>query len=379
MHDFPRQKLAELISRHGTIISEDAKRCESLLRNACGDESRREIFVLINAIKEGVVKELLSQPLPDDKLINSLAQQLHNNLWLDKVAANWAVESWDIALKSKDKSPQPNQPVIEKTEEPQPAAKLSKRFFPLNPLDYLHLLWWVLVMPQQLQAYREVFGNEDEKRLGNWLISSLIWWPLLLPTLALGLELWPHSPKTWLAETYLSFSLILFGSWFLTGYLKLKKNVTVGMAIFVSALVAILVSVDVAGIMAGSLTNDLLIGIAMIMATFIMIFVAIGMAVVIAGDVAIIVAGIIGIGVAVGVAIGSAILMSDFVVGFVAGSVVGIVAGFMVDFMTNTVGDAIENSLKTGIPSMLASLVFSLLIIDLFFLLGLYIFKWYSV
>ena len=384
MHDFSQQKLIELINRHGTIISEDAKRCESLLRNACGDESKREIFVLVNAIKEGVVKELLNQPVDslNDALIDSLAQRLHDNLWLAKEAACWAVKSWDIALKAKDKANQPSPPITQITvsqTDTKTDTKAFKSFSVLNPLDYLHLLWWVLVMPQQLQAYREFFGNEDEKRLGNWLISSLIWWPLLLPTLALGLELWPHSAKTWLAETYLSFSLVLFGSWLLTGYLKLKKNVTITMAIFVSTLIAILVSVVMAGIMAGGLIDDLVVGIAIITATFIMLFMAIGLAIVIAGDVVIIVAAIVGVGAVVGVAIGTAILMSDFVVGFIAGSVAGIGAGIMVDFMTNTVGGTIQNSLKTGIPTLLASVVFSLLIIDQFFLLGLYVFKWYNI
>jgi len=40
-----------------------------------------------------------------------------------------------------------------------------KKLSPLNPLDYLRLIWWLLVMPQYLKAYRETFG--DEKRLAK--------------------------------------------------------------------------------------------------------------------------------------------------------------------------------------------------------------------
>jgi hypothetical protein len=378
MHDFPRQKLCELINHHGTLVSEDAQYCESLLHNACGDKYKREIFVLVNAIKEGVVKKLLTQPpdLPSDMALDRLAQQLHDNLWLDKMAAQWAVRSWEIALKARATQPSINQP----TQKPKiiKVVKSFKQLSPVNPFDYLSLLWWVLVMPQQLQAYRKIFGQEDERRVGNWLISTLIWWPLLVPTLILGLELWPSSTRAWWPEIYLSFSALLVGAWLLTGRLQIKKNVAIGIAILVSASMAVLVSVGVAGIVAGSVTGDVVIGVAMIVASFIIIFASVGLAVVVAGEVAIIVTGIIGVGTAVGVAIGVAILMSDFVVGFVAGSVAGITASLIVDLMTNRVGTIIKNSLKTGTPSLLASLIFSSLIIDHLFLIGLYTLKWYN-
>ena len=59
MQDCPSEKLTEIIIQYGTIISEDAERCEYLLNHAChGDENehKREIFVLIHTIKAGVVK-----------------------------------------------------------------------------------------------------------------------------------------------------------------------------------------------------------------------------------------------------------------------------------------------------------------------------------
>ena len=37
MNDFPVQKLSELIGSYGTILTEDAERCESLLRANCGE------------------------------------------------------------------------------------------------------------------------------------------------------------------------------------------------------------------------------------------------------------------------------------------------------------------------------------------------------
>ncbi|RKZ91641.1 MAG: hypothetical protein DRR19_06695, partial [Candidatus Parabeggiatoa sp. nov. 1] len=100
MHSSPRQILCELVNHHGTILCIDAERCEFFLRNACGGEYKREVFVLVNAIKEDVAKELLNPPvgLPIEAVFNYLAQRLCENLWLDKTAARWAVQSWGIAL-----------------------------------------------------------------------------------------------------------------------------------------------------------------------------------------------------------------------------------------------------------------------------------------
>jgi hypothetical protein len=67
-----------------------------------------------------------------------------------------------------------------------------QRLSALNPLDYLRLLWWVLVMPQDLNTYKNRFGDIDNEHIGKWLFSSLTWLPLLMPTLALVLELIPY-------------------------------------------------------------------------------------------------------------------------------------------------------------------------------------------
>lgn len=102
---------------------------------------------------------------------------------------------------------------------------------PLNPLDYLRLLWWTLVMPQNLKDYREIFGDKDEKCIGNWLVSTLVWLPLWILTLALGLELlpsianaWSYTEiwwlsKAWSPNVYLWISVVLSGIWLLTGWL----------------------------------------------------------------------------------------------------------------------------------------------------------------
>jgi len=358
MYDLPREKLCELLDHYSIIIIEDAERCESLLRNACGDEYKRAIFVLVNAIREGVVKEIsnLPQSLLNDEELNRLAQHLHENLWLDKSAADWAVESWTLALKGKKQFFEKD---LVNLPSPAQVATPTKALSPINPLDYLRLLWWIFNSPQQLQAYRQVFGQEDEKRVGNWLVSTLIWWPLLVSLLILEQSL----TKIGMLEIYIGLTV---GCWILTGWFKINQNMAISLAFLMSICLTVLVSVSVANIvMAGFLWLSLVVGVAVIMASLI--------AVIVAGDVAVVVAVLVSIGVAIGIAVGVALLLSDFMVGLLAGSAAGLIASIVMEFVANVVGDAIKNTLKTGIPSFLARLAFVLLIITHLSFIGLYL------
>lgn len=97
--DIPRQKLCEIIARYGREICEDPRRCEGLLRDLCGGH-RREIHVLVSALKERVATDLLnaSASLPTEQLLSLLTKRLQDNLALEKDYARWAVEAWGLAL-----------------------------------------------------------------------------------------------------------------------------------------------------------------------------------------------------------------------------------------------------------------------------------------
>ena len=103
MNDLPRQKLKEIIIQHGLTLCDDPKRCEAFLRDYCG-ECRREIFILISALKQDVAKDLLnSSNIPLEFLISKLISKMQNELGLTEEAGRYAVESWAQAL---DKMPQ---------------------------------------------------------------------------------------------------------------------------------------------------------------------------------------------------------------------------------------------------------------------------------
>ena len=57
MHDEPRQKLRELIIEYGRSLCDDPRRCEALLKDYCG-QYKREIFVLVSALKSRVAEDL---------------------------------------------------------------------------------------------------------------------------------------------------------------------------------------------------------------------------------------------------------------------------------------------------------------------------------
>ena len=100
MHDLPRQKLSELLAKHGHSLCDDAKKLEGLLKDVLHNEHKRETFVLISALREGVAHELrgATSGMPPTALAAKLARQLCDNLGLDDAVARWSVESWAIAL-----------------------------------------------------------------------------------------------------------------------------------------------------------------------------------------------------------------------------------------------------------------------------------------
>ena len=55
--------------------------------------------------------------------------------------------------------------------EHKPQDTIPRRLSPWNPLDHLRLLWWVLVTPQRLVAYREAFGETlSAVWVSGWLV-----------------------------------------------------------------------------------------------------------------------------------------------------------------------------------------------------------------
>ena len=97
--DHPRQQLQYIISHYGRSIGDETQRCEALLKDLC-PQNKRDVNLLMGALREGMAKELLksNQLLPIETVINRLSQKLHDELGFDSTLAQWAVESWALAL-----------------------------------------------------------------------------------------------------------------------------------------------------------------------------------------------------------------------------------------------------------------------------------------
>ena len=99
MNDQPRQKLREIVARHGHSVINNARRCEGLLKDYSA-QYRREVSVLVSALEEHVPEDLLRAPAgtPRAVLLKRLARRLSDNRALSETAAAWAVNSWALAL-----------------------------------------------------------------------------------------------------------------------------------------------------------------------------------------------------------------------------------------------------------------------------------------
>lgn len=99
MNELPRQKLCQIVAIYGDALYEDDRKTEGLLRDFCG-EYKREIHVLVSAVKEKVATDLRSSQhsLPVEVLLPRLTRRLVENRAIAEPAAQWAVESWALAL-----------------------------------------------------------------------------------------------------------------------------------------------------------------------------------------------------------------------------------------------------------------------------------------
>jgi HEAT repeat protein len=87
--------LKSLIARYGTSVALDPLRCEGLLRDTC-PRCSREIFVLVNAIRQQVTADLLAprHSLPQPLFRGFLVKRLQDELAFSDEAAHWAVDTW---------------------------------------------------------------------------------------------------------------------------------------------------------------------------------------------------------------------------------------------------------------------------------------------
>lgn len=116
--------LGEILSRHGQSSLTDARLCENLLKDYCG-QYKEEISLLVSAVKERVAIDLLvsQDGLPQNLLRNLLIKRLRKNQSLGEGEARWAVDAWSIAVRALVRAGTSDQaPTSETLGEPRAAA-----------------------------------------------------------------------------------------------------------------------------------------------------------------------------------------------------------------------------------------------------------------
>ncbi len=71
----------EILTKYGTSVCDDPRRCEGLLWDLCGDY-RKEVKLLVLVLREGVVAEMSSRPanIPPALLIARLTKHMQEEL-----------------------------------------------------------------------------------------------------------------------------------------------------------------------------------------------------------------------------------------------------------------------------------------------------------
>ncbi|MCX6079312.1 MAG: hypothetical protein NTW32_07235 [Chloroflexi bacterium] len=119
MNEISRQKLVELVGTYGCAVVTDRRRCEGLLRD-CSGVYKREVNLLIMALKEGIPQDLFNQisnldgvaefgdqssngsiterTFPKHLILCQFETRMINGYSITPEAARWVVEAWALAL-----------------------------------------------------------------------------------------------------------------------------------------------------------------------------------------------------------------------------------------------------------------------------------------
>jgi Mg-chelatase subunit ChlD len=99
MHKQPCEILCNLIITHGPGLSKDISRCKGLLRDYLTDY-RQELNILILALQDDIPGYLLvNDGMPPAIRLANLSRRLQYDHSITAEAAEWAVETWAVALK----------------------------------------------------------------------------------------------------------------------------------------------------------------------------------------------------------------------------------------------------------------------------------------
>lgn len=169
-----RQKLGEVLELYGRTICDEPQRCEALLRDLCGGH-RRDIFLLVAALKERVVPDILASLgiLPENVIVSNLTRKLCDNLGLAEDASRWAAESWvllirDAPAKGKIRKP-PAQPPRVFPDSDACTGRADSPVMDSRPLGGIDWVWMGLCFLAMISCGVALVAVERVASYHNWI------------------------------------------------------------------------------------------------------------------------------------------------------------------------------------------------------------------
>lgn len=107
--------LRDIVDRHGRVLLDDHRRCESCLRDS--SLAPKEISGIVAALKVGIPKRIAAMPSVGDKGVANFAAELAEASGLSEQLALTSVSAWAFAL-------QPQK--VEKSEEKEDKEEIRK-------------------------------------------------------------------------------------------------------------------------------------------------------------------------------------------------------------------------------------------------------------
>src|SRR5277367_1292476 len=140
MSSEPLQALCQLSETYGRALCREPQKVEAMLRDLC-PESKREIFLLVSALKEQILPDLMSVQVgavggvPEEVIVSRSRRRLEENLGLTDESATWAVDSWLQAARILANAPDIPLPVYGSTQFEDSTASAARQ----SGLDWIWL------------------------------------------------------------------------------------------------------------------------------------------------------------------------------------------------------------------------------------------------
>lgn len=196
MNNLPRTKIQELMVQSGRPLLDNPSRLEGILNDTCG-HCKTEIFLLVSALKEQVPQALLNSKngMPMQFILSQQVDKLHLNRGFQRTAAQWAVESWAMALgliannPAQDKLPASSPAVgtqvtvVDGQPSPNPHyadqphyAGIDRRFFAVLLDGLIVFIPSVLISSIVQAVFAEILITQEAVEAADLLVSIVVWW-----------------------------------------------------------------------------------------------------------------------------------------------------------------------------------------------------------